>query len=108
MTEDEIIQELKAIRLLLSIDKKDDLNNLVGNLSEIQLHLFENLEYNEWMSIPLTEVADDLEVGSTTVSTHRSELVDKGLIEKRGTGKGAEFRLTGLYRAATELGVIEV
>lgn len=107
MTDEEILKELKTIRTLLAMDKEDDLEELTTELSDTQSHILESLNYSEWRSIPTSEVADELGVGNATIRRHRSELEDKNLINKRGEKGGAEYRKTGLLRAAESLGVLE-
>lgn len=108
MTNDEVLKELKTIRTLLAIDKEEDLRELTTELSETQEHIMQMLSYSEWRSIPTSDVADELDIVNRTVQEHRSELEEMNLINKRGKGGGTEYRITGLYRAAESLGIVDV
>lgn len=107
MVDNEILEELKTIRILLAIDKEDQLREMTTELSEIQEYILDILSYSEWRSISTSEVADDLDVGETTVREHRSELEEMNLINKKGQAGGTEYRKTGLFRAADSLGIME-
>lgn len=107
MTDEELLSELRTIRLLLSIDKEEEIEQLVTGLSEKQKHILSQLSYSEWRSISTSEIADQFDVGTTTVRNHRSELEEKNLIAKKGQGKGAVYRKTGLLRSASTLGLID-
>jgi predicted ArsR family transcriptional regulator len=106
MADEEVMRELKTIRTLLAIDKEEELQELTMELSGTQEHILDMLSYSEWRSISTSDVADELDVGTTTVRNHRCELEDKNLINKRGQKRGAEYRKTGLFRAAESLGII--
>lgn len=107
MTDEEVLKELKTIRTLLAMDKEGNLEELTTELSMIQRHILDMLHYSEWRSISTSTVADELDVANSTFRDHRSELEEKNLINKRGEKKGAEYRKTGLLRAAESLGVLE-
>jgi predicted transcriptional regulator len=107
MTEDEILHELRSIRTLLAIDKEEEMEELTTGLSEIQQHILSLLDYSEWRPIPTSDVADDMNVGTTTIRNHRSELEAKNLIAKKGQGSRAAYRKTGLLRSAELLGVFD-
>ncbi|WP_436906710.1 hypothetical protein [Halosimplex marinum] len=107
MTDEEVLKELKTIRTLLAMDKGEELEELTTDLSNIQRHILDMLHYSEWRPISTSEVSDELDVGNTTVREHRYELEDKNLINKRGEKRGAEYRKTGLLRAAESLGMLK-
>lgn len=107
MSEEQILEELRTIRTLLAIDKEDDLNELTTNLSEIQKHILNELDFTEWRSLSTSNIAETFDCGTTTVRNHRSELEEKNLITKDGDKRGAKYRKTGLLRSAEQIGVLE-
>lgn len=104
---DEMLEELRTIRTLLAIDKRDDIVEIVGELSDVQIHMVKILSHTEWMGISRSQVAEEVGVSEGTVSNHRAEMVDDNLIEKRGDGAGAEYRKTALLRVAELLNVVD-
>jgi DNA-binding MarR family transcriptional regulator len=104
MSDEEILAELRTIRTLLAIDKKEELEELTTDLSELQEHLLNRLEHTEWHSLPTSEIAEEFETTTRTVQKHRSDLENKNLVEKDGDGRGATYRKTGLLHSAEQIG----
>lgn len=100
MAEDEILRELRAIRILLTIDHEEQVKSRLADLSEIQREILDSLDFEEWMKIDSGEIGDELNVGESTVREHRSELVSWGFVEKKGEKRWAEYRKTVLAEAA--------
>lgn len=105
--EQELVMELRTIKTLLAIDKKDKLEELTEEFTPIQEHILGILDPYEWRSLPTSDIADEMEVGNRSVRDHRSNLEDRNLVEKRGDGRGAEYRITGLLGCAELLGLID-
>lgn len=100
MTEDEILRELRTIRILLTIDNEERVQSRLSDLSEIQRKILDALDLEEWMKIDSAEIGDELDVGESTVREHRSELVNWGFVEKKGEKRWAEYRKTVLAETA--------
>lgn len=108
MSEEEILMELRTIKILLAIDKREEIEELTSDFSEIQEHILGLLDPYEWRSLSSSEIAEELGTGSTTVSEHRTELVERNLIEKKGQARGAKYRITGLLGCAELLGLVDL
>jgi len=104
MTQEELLEELRTIRTLLAIDKEDDIEKLVGELSDVQQHILEELSFSEWRPLSSSEIADSFGCSGNKVRNHRSDLVERHLIAKEGVKRGATYRKTGLLRAAEQMG----
>lgn len=108
MEEETILQELRTIRLLMAIENEDKIESRVKDLSNVQREMLTRLSSSEWSSLSITELSEDLDAGKSTISEHRTELVEGRLIDKRGEKKGAEYRKTGLIDTAKTLGLIDL
>lgn len=100
MSEEEILSELRAIRTLLSLDKKEQLEQIIDGLSDKQKRILDELDGQDWTSIPTSEISEEFDVSDRSIQNHLGKLVDKNLIEKQGYGAGTEYRATGLLEAA--------
>lgn len=107
MAEEEILKELRTLRTLVAIDKEEDLKDLTSDLSDLQRHILNHLDFTEWQSLSTSEIAESFECGTTKVRNHRSRLENRNLIAKKGEGSGAKYRKTGLLRSAEQIGVME-
>jgi hypothetical protein len=58
MTQEEILEEPRTIRTLLSIDKEEDLEELTSNLSGIQIHILNKFDFVDWSSLSSSEIAN--------------------------------------------------
>lgn len=99
MSDEEILAELRTIRTLLALDKKEELNGILNGLDEVEQAIIEKVG-DEWNGLSTSEIADELDVGDRTVQRRIGDLEEANLIEKRGSGRGTEYRETGLLRAA--------
>lgn len=99
MSEDEILAELRTIRALLALGKEDELQGIIDDLTDLRHHVLEELD-EDWQSIETSEIADEFDVSTRHVQRELSSLVDANLIEKRGSGRGTEYRASGLWSAA--------
>lgn len=108
MIEQELLMEMRTVKLLLAIDKRDDLEELTSDFSEYQEEILGRLDTYEWRSIPTSEIAEALDAHANTVRRHIAKLEDRNLVEKRGDGGGTEYRLTGLMGCAQLLGLVDV
>lgn len=106
MTDDDILSELRTIRTLLTLDKEDRLMELVDNLNGVQEEALEKLEFEEWSSGFTENIAESRDVSERTVQRAINDLVDKNLVEKRGSGRGTEYRKSELLRAAKLVNII--
>lgn len=100
MTEEQIISELRTIRTLLAFERKQELGDIIDDLSEIQERILKEIESEGWSSIQTSEIANEYDVSKRTVQNHLGRLIDENLVEKQGEGRGTEYRKTGLLRAA--------
>jgi predicted transcriptional regulator len=100
MTDEDILSELRTIRTLLTLDKEERLIELLEDLDEVQEDILEELEYRDWSSGFKENVAESRDVSKRTVQRGISDLIEKNLVEKRGAGRGVEYRKSGLMRAA--------
>ncbi|WP_081603269.1 MULTISPECIES: winged helix-turn-helix domain-containing protein [unclassified Haloferax] len=99
MSDEEILAELRTIRTLLALDKDEELNEILSGLDEIEEEIVETVG-DEWDGLSASEVANEYDVGDRTVRRRIRSLEEANLIEKRGSGRGTEYRKTGLIRAA--------
>ena len=99
MNEEEILGELRTIRTLLALDKEEEMNGMLNDLDEVEQEIINRLD-DEWTTFSTSEVADECDVGTRTVGRRVSNLEEANLIERRGNGRGTEYRETGLLRAA--------
>lgn len=99
MSDEEILEELRTIRALLTLGKEDELRGILHDLSDIQQHIIEELD-EDWQSIDTSEVADEFDVSTRHVQREMGSLVEANLINKQGAGRGTEYRKTGLTNAA--------
>lgn len=99
MSEEEILAELRTIRTLLALDKEEELNGILNGLDEVEEEIIERVS-DEWEGLSSSEIADECDVGDRTVQRRIGSLEEANLIEKRGSGRGTEYRETGLLRAA--------
>lgn len=106
--EEEILMELRTIKMLMTIDKKDELEEISGDLTAIQKHLIGLLDAYEWRSLSTSDIADILDVANRTIRDHRAKLEKQNLFDKRGQKSGAEYRITGLLGSVELLGLIEL
>lgn len=106
--EEEALMELRTIKTLLAIDKEEHLEDITGDLSSIQDHIIGLLDPYEWRPLATSEISDEFDASNSTIRNHRSELEDKNLIEKKGEGSGAKYRITGLLGCAELLGTIKL
>jgi predicted ArsR family transcriptional regulator len=107
MAQEEILTELRTIRTLLALDKEERLRELTPELSDTQHSILDELDYSEWNTLPTSDIADDHDIHANTVRDHRDELVENSMIFQSGSGSGTEYRKTGLFRSAEELGLID-
>lgn len=108
MVDQEILMELRTIKTLLAIDKWEELEELTSDFSDLQEHILGLLGSYEWRSLSSSDLAEEFDTGTTTISEHRTELVERNLVEKRGSGRGAEYRITGLLGCAELLGLVDI
>ena len=108
MIEEETLMELRTIKTLLAIDKRDEIEDLTAEFSPIQEEILNRLDSYEWRSLATSEIAEITDVSNVTVRDHRSDLEDRNLVEKRGSGSGAEYRVTGLLGCAELLGLVDL
>jgi len=99
MSEEQILAELRTIRTLLALDKMEELNEIMNGLDEVEQEIIERVG-NEWDGLSSSEIADECDVGDRTVQRRIGSLEETNLIEKRGNGRGTEYRETRLLRAA--------
>lgn len=99
MTDEDILAELRTIRVLLSIDKEEELDEILNSLDEVEKTIVEWVG-DEWDSLPTSEIAESCNVGDRTVQRRVNSLEESYIIEKQGNGAGTEYRETGLLRAA--------
>lgn len=99
MTDEEILAELRTIRILLALDKGEELDDVLNNLDEVEQTIVEKVG-DEWNSLPTSKIAERCEVGDRTVQRRVNSLEESHLIEKQGNAAGTEYRETGLLRAA--------
>lgn len=105
--EEDLVMELRTIKTLLAIDKQDELEELTAEFTPIQEHILGILDPYGWRSLPTSDIADEMGVGKRSVRDHRADLEDRNLVEKRGDGRGAEYRITGLMGCAELLGLVD-
>lgn len=108
MIEQETLMELRTIKTLLAIDKREDLEELTEDFTPIQEHILGILDPYEWNRLPTSEIADEMDTHANTVRRHRADLEERNLVEKRGDDGGAEYRVTGLLGCAELLGLVEI
>jgi len=101
MTESEMVRELRTIRTLLAIDKKDELSEIFGDSDEISETILDKLSSTEWRRAGelKSDVAEEHDSSNRTVNRRVDSLLDRNLIEKKGNSRATEYRLTGLYDA---------
>lgn len=99
MTDEEILTELRTIRTLLALNKEEELNGILNGLDEVEQAIIERVG-DEWDGLSSSEIADECDVGDRTVQRRIGNLEEANLIEKHGSGRGTEYRETGLLRAA--------
>lgn len=99
MTEEQILSELRTIRTLLALNKEEELNGILNDLDEVEQAIIERVS-DEWDDLSSAEIADEYDVTDRTVQRRIGDLEEANLIEKRGSGRGTEYRETGLLRAA--------
>lgn len=99
MTEDEIHRELRTIKVLLALDKKDELQQLADDMEDVHSELLSKLSADEWRSGFIEEVADEADLSARSVRRRLSDLVNRKFVERRGQGGGTEYRKTGLSDA---------
>jgi DNA-binding MarR family transcriptional regulator len=99
MSDEEILVELRTIRTLLALDKEEEMHGILSELGEVEQAIIDRLD-DEWTTFSTSEVAEKCDVGTSTVGRRVSNLEEANLIEKRGSGRGTEYRETGLLRAA--------
>lgn len=99
MSDEEILAELRTIRTLLALDKEEEMGEILNDLDEVEQEIIDRLD-KEWTTFSTSEVAEECDVGTSTVGRRVSNLEEVNLIEKRGNGRGTEYRETGLLRAA--------
>lgn len=95
MMEEEAIMELRTIKTLLSIDKREELNAIASEFTPIQREILGYLDPYEWKGLPTSDIADEMETSPNTVRNHRSDLEERNIVEKRGDDGGAEYRISG-------------
>ena len=99
MSDEETLAELRTIRTLLALDKEEELNRILNGLDEVEEEIVERIG-DEWGGLSFSAVADECDVSDRTVQRRTRNLEEANLIEKRGSGRGTEYRETGLLRAA--------
>ncbi|GAB3679661.1 hypothetical protein GCM10028857_01340 [Salinarchaeum chitinilyticum] len=100
MTDEKILSELRTIRTLLALDKEERLNERLNGHSDIQEQVLDQLSDENWAQLPTADLADEHDVSKKTIQNHVGDLIDDGLIERKGQGGGIEYRKTGLLSAA--------
>lgn len=99
MSEDEILSELRTIRTLLALDKGDELKDIISDLDQIQHDALDEIG-ETWTSVATDEIAEAHGVSVRTVQRRIGVIKSKNLIEQKGSRSGAEYRATGLLKAA--------
>lgn len=99
MTEDDILNELRTIRTLLTLEKEDRLQEIAGDLSDIQRGVIQQLDYEEWNRGFSEDIAEEHDVTKRHVQRETKELVERNLAERQGAASGTEYRKTPLLRA---------
>lgn len=101
----EILEELRSIRALLMMEKKDDLEELGQSLNEEQLRIVEELCYDDWTkSVDIKDkITEQMDISGRTFNRRINSLEQQGLIEKEGQKSGTMYRKTGLLRMALTL-----
>lgn len=100
MSEEEILRELRAIRILLTIDNRDEIGGMLDRTSAIQYEILGSLDDTDWAGIDTSGIAKKYEVDERTVRDHRAELESWGFVEKQGEKRWAEYRKTVIAEAA--------
>lgn len=98
--DDDILSELRTIRQLLTLEKENRLEEMVGGLSDIQQDVINELKYVEWERGFSEEIADAHDVSKRQVQRETKDLVEKNLIKRKGAASGTEYRKSALFRAA--------
>lgn len=99
MTEERIARELETIRVLLTLDKREELQSYLHDLDEVHELILDEVPDDGWSSGVASAVAEEVDPSRRSVQRKVSELVDLQFLVKRGEGRGTEYRKTGLARA---------
>lgn len=104
-TNEELLEELRSVRALLMLDKKDELEGLGKSLNNEQYMIIEELSYDDWVKSAdiKDKLTEEMEISGRTFNRRINDLEKMGLVEKEGQKRGTKYRKTGLLRMALTL-----
>lgn len=97
---DEILDEIRSIRALLMIDRKQDLIELGNEIDDVQYAILDKLSYDKWIqsSDIKNELVEELDISGSNYKKKIRQLGRLGLVEKEGIKRWTKYRKTGLLR----------
>lgn len=100
MDSEAILEELRAIRILLTIDKKDELNSQLDEYDDIHEDLLAEYPNSDWIETGDIQetLAEKHNVTERTLRNRQRDLVEAGFVLHRQSGDTHEYKKSGLTR----------